>query len=357
MANQTRHIGRQVAPAVAAAYRSAARESVENNVTIEVRDGALVSPQSRSAQVQAWFWMEGSGAPADFRQGAADHYGVGEAVQFTAQGQVDQLPGRGAWVEGWILVQGVLDTAEPAFQPRRIRTPHEFLLKAPNLGGHGVAEVPGIGPVDFRWTYRSGDGVVMVNDDLRHHTVPIPVPESVQRLLSRGEVNDHVEDQLRLAVEADIRFAQEQRQFRHDAEEAWTIETGYAARLERLPAGPLRTAHDDPKVEAGYEAWSAAQEYGGVVEQQPTTEYLRQFDAPTSVQTILFDRDVFTKRQAKDWARDHNFRYGKVDAKPNTWRLRQYDPDETQRGTFRTKEVTPGVKFVFAVRQGARFQR
>lgn len=48
----------------------------------------------------------------------------------------------------------------------------------------------------------------------------------------------------------------------------------------------------------------------------------------TELQTLLFDRGLWSKAEAKEWAREQGFRYGKVDMKPNTFRLRQMDPGQ-----------------------------
>lgn len=54
------------------------------------------------------------------------------------------------------------------------------------------------------------------------------------------------------------------------------------------------------------------------------------------LQTLLFDRDVFTETQAKAWAKRHKKRYGKVDTTENFHRLRQVDPKKFVKGSFRT---------------------
>lgn len=59
----------------------------------------------------------------------------------------------------------------------------------------------------------------------------------------------------------------------------------------------------------------------------------------TDVQTLLFDERYFTPKEAKRWAKNHGFRYGKVDeGGPSATfiRLRQHAPDEYRKGTLRT---------------------
>lgn len=49
----------------------------------------------------------------------------------------------------------------------------------------------------------------------------------------------------------------------------------------------------------------------------------------TTVQTLLFDKNRWTSEKAKEWAKGHGFKYGKVDTKgPTVLRLRQIPPDK-----------------------------
>lgn len=67
----------------------------------------------------------------------------------------------------------------------------------------------------------------------------------------------------------------------------------------------------------------------------------------TQVQTLLFDRRVFnTAQEAQRWARGHGYKSTKVDVNINTYRLRQKLPSSFTRGSFRTIELTSGVKAV-----------
>lgn len=66
----------------------------------------------------------------------------------------------------------------------------------------------------------------------------------------------------------------------------------------------------------------------------------------TQIQTLVFSKDNFTEKSAKNWAEQNNFKYGKVDTKENTLRLRQHNPFEYKRDSFRTIELTDGVKAV-----------
>ena len=70
----------------------------------------------------------------------------------------------------------------------------------------------------------------------------------------------------------------------------------------------------------------------------------RPWKSGSEIQTLLFARDVFTKKQAKAWARSHDFLYGSVDTTAGFYRLRQADPSAFK--TLRTKTLTEGVKAV-----------
>jgi len=66
----------------------------------------------------------------------------------------------------------------------------------------------------------------------------------------------------------------------------------------------------------------------------------------TTVQSLIFDKKNFTIEEARKWARDHDFRDDKVDETEDSIRLRQKDPADFIEGSFRTIELTDGVKAV-----------
>lgn len=73
-------------------------------------------------------------------------------------------------------------------------------------------------------------------------------------------------------------------------------------------------------------------------------------DASTQIQSLQFDKDVFTVKEAKAWAKAHGFRYGKVDLGQGNWlRLRQADPEHFRPSTFRVIPLREGVQAVIAV--------
>ena len=67
---------------------------------------------------------------------------------------------------------------------------------------------------------------------------------------------------------------------------------------------------------------------------------------PTKIQTLIFAKSVFTEAEAKAWAKKHDFKSGDVDETEDSFRLRQRDPGEFQKGSFRTITLTDGVKAV-----------
>ena len=44
------------------------------------------------------------------------------------------------------------------------------------------------------------------------------------------------------------------------------------------------------------------------------------------IQSIIFKKEIFTLENAIKWLVMNNFKYQKVDSKPNFWRFRQKEP-------------------------------
>ncbi len=66
----------------------------------------------------------------------------------------------------------------------------------------------------------------------------------------------------------------------------------------------------------------------------------------TEVQTLIFSKDLFNEAEAKKWAHKHDFKYGYVDKKENTFRIRQQEPALFDEQGFRTIELMDGVQAV-----------
>lgn len=67
-----------------------------------------------------------------------------------------------------------------------------------------------------------------------------------------------------------------------------------------------------------------------------------------SVQSVIFDRKIFTLQQATKWIVAHGFktryRNKAVDVKPHTYRFRQKQPSKKYK--YRTLNITDGIKFI-----------
>lgn len=68
-----------------------------------------------------------------------------------------------------------------------------------------------------------------------------------------------------------------------------------------------------------------------------------------SIQSIIFDKDFFTERQADRWIRRNGFTktfQGKKGAHStlHTWRYRQRLPDKNKR--YVTKKIADGIKII-----------
>jgi hypothetical protein len=61
----------------------------------------------------------------------------------------------------------------------------------------------------------------------------------------------------------------------------------------------------------------------------------------TEIQTLILEKEYFTKSEAKNWANKADFIYGFVDEK-----VRQKEMSEFEKDSFRTITITNGVKAV-----------
>lgn len=70
---------------------------------------------------------------------------------------------------------------------------------------------------------------------------------------------------------------------------------------------------------------------------------------PTTIQTVILSKERFeTKEDANNWIREHDFiiKVGAPDETEDSWRYRQREPSLFVDGSFRTIEITDGVKAV-----------
>lgn len=73
------------------------------------------------------------------------------------------------------------------------------------------------------------------------------------------------------------------------------------------------------------------------------------FKQSTTIQSILFDKEKFTLEEAKNWLEKHNFRNDKVDETDKYYRFRQREPEEFEPNSFRTIELTDGIKAIIGI--------
>lgn len=69
----------------------------------------------------------------------------------------------------------------------------------------------------------------------------------------------------------------------------------------------------------------------------------------SKVQTIMFDKDHYTLRQARKWLKDNDFKDLKVDETEEYYRFRQLDPSLFVKNSFRTINFTTTVKAVVGI--------
>jgi len=69
------------------------------------------------------------------------------------------------------------------------------------------------------------------------------------------------------------------------------------------------------------------------------------------VQSLLFDKNVYSTQEAKDWVKSHDFKSDDVDIIEEYIRLRQRDPDGYQDDSFRAIDLDDGIKAVIGKKQ------
>ena len=72
----------------------------------------------------------------------------------------------------------------------------------------------------------------------------------------------------------------------------------------------------------------------------------KQKAGSTTIQTLIFSKEKFTRTQATAWASSHNFKSSDVDETGNSYRLRQKPPGNFQPNSYRTISLTDGVQAV-----------
>lgn len=65
----------------------------------------------------------------------------------------------------------------------------------------------------------------------------------------------------------------------------------------------------------------------------------------SKVQAVIFDKNKFTTKKAREWVDKHNFsRAKRVHITKNNLRYRIREPDTEKR--YRTKQIANGIKFI-----------
>jgi len=57
------------------------------------------------------------------------------------------------------------------------------------------------------------------------------------------------------------------------------------------------------------------------------------------VQSVLFNKKKYTKKQAEKWIKDNGYKVKKVDITENLRRYRQLDPKLFNQNTYRMKQI------------------
>lgn len=69
-------------------------------------------------------------------------------------------------------------------------------------------------------------------------------------------------------------------------------------------------------------------------------------------QSVVFDRDDWSRAAARAWLKKNGFKYTKVDSSKRFLRYRQEDPKgHCKRGSFRMKDLGKGIKLNLCCRK------
>jgi hypothetical protein len=64
----------------------------------------------------------------------------------------------------------------------------------------------------------------------------------------------------------------------------------------------------------------------------------------SKVQSLLFDKNIFTIESCISWLFHHRFKYNKIDIKQKYYRFRQYNP--SLHHSYRTIKLSDGIKAI-----------
>lgn len=82
----------------------------------------------------------------------------------------------------------------------------------------------------------------------------------------------------------------------------------------------------------------------GIVKRQPNK------NKRNIVQSVIFDKDYWTKIEAKKWLKDNDYYNDDIDEKKDSFRFRQYNPEDLNDRKFRTKKLNNGLSLVLSIK-------
>lgn len=132
---------------------------------------------------------------------------------------------------------------------------------------------------------------------------------------------------------------------------AWTraLQQGRAIKVRQ------RAARIAAATSFGEEALGEGTTEGPVVGFGPRRTTPGAFQRSTKVQSLLFPVEQYTEREVRLWVEDHNFAMPaegpERKGRGAYWRVRQFDPEHAEPGTFRTIPFrgTRGIKAIIGV--------
>ena len=68
----------------------------------------------------------------------------------------------------------------------------------------------------------------------------------------------------------------------------------------------------------------------------------------TEIQSVLISKDKFSFIEAKNWLKEHKFKYIKLDETGRFCRFRQFDPIKGKK--YRNKKVANGIELVTMIK-------
>ena len=83
----------------------------------------------------------------------------------------------------------------------------------------------------------------------------------------------------------------------------------------------------------------------GIVNRQPNLE------KKDIVQSVLFDRNLWTIPKAKRWLKSNGYFNDNIDEKEKHYRFRQYNPEDLKGYKFRTKKLNDGIELIISIKK------